>query len=69
MISSGNIWLAQDAPVYDSLDLGQRHCPLGLSLTFSAAVQHRAKQRVVKDCDCSATSASFSHFIKLDPNP
>lgn len=66
--SAGNIWPAQDALVYDSLDGGQRRCPLGPSSTFSAAVQHRAEQRVAKDCNCSAKSASFSHFVNLTPD-
>lgn len=65
--SAGNIWPAQDALVYDSLGGGQRRCPVGPSSTFSAAVQHRAEQRVAKDCNCSAKSASFSHFF--NPNP
>lgn len=32
MISSGTIWLAQDALVYYGLATGQLHCPLGISL-------------------------------------
>lgn len=45
MISTANIWLAQDALVYFSLDMGQCHCPLGLSLVHihcSRTAQGRA---------------------------
>lgn len=62
MISAGNIWLAQDALVYDSLDSGQRHCPLGLSFTFSAAVQHGVEQLVVKE---PQLFCEFSIFLTL----
>lgn len=63
MISTGDIWLEQDALVYKSLDSGQCHCPLGRSFTFSAAVQHSNRATCVQRLQLFLQNQHLSHAL------
>lgn len=70
MISTCNIWLAQDALVYYGLAAGQRHCPVGISL---AHVQCSCAAQGTDTCckrlrEVFAGSASFCFLNELETN-
>lgn len=66
MISTGDIWLAQDALVYDTQGTHQYHCPLGLGLFHCSCTAGSSVQGYLISNSSSEMLASNSYFIYLN---